>query len=235
MAGLLVDSWVEIRGIKLPVQMKRSLKAKRLSLRLCRAHASVQLTLPRRVSVSEALAFLSKQHEWIARHAKPPAGKLRFEHEAHVPLLGQSLRIVHTGKPRGIVTLEDQNLLVPGDTQFIARRVTDWLKKKAQSHFSEAAHRFAAQLGKTITRVTVRDMKSRWGSCSNTGRLCFSWRIIMAPAFVAEYLCAHEVAHLCELNHGPNFWRVVRQLCPQMHEAKAWLRAHGHELHSFGH
>jgi predicted metal-dependent hydrolase len=97
-----------------------------------------------------------------------------------------------------------------------------------------AAHRYAAVLGVSIKRIAIRDQASRWGSCSSTGALSFSWRLILAPPFVLDYLAAHEVAHLVEMNHSRRFWRLVLQICPDAHRAKTWLDAHGADLHRHG-
>jgi predicted metal-dependent hydrolase len=112
--------------------------------------------------------------------------------------------------------------------------VHDYLKREAKRDL-EAASRAAAQaLGVTIKRVSVRDQSSRWGSCSSTGVLSYSWRLILAPTFVLNYLAAHEVAHVIEMNHSRRFWRLVEKTCPDMARAKAWLDAHGADLHRYG-
>ena len=80
----------------------------------------------------------------------------------------------------------------------------------------------------------MRDQSSRWGSCNSDGVLSFSWRLILAPPFVLDYLAAHEVAHLVEMNHSVRFWRVVARICPEMDRAKAWITAHGNDLHRYG-
>ncbi len=110
----------------------------------------------------------------------------------------------------------------------------DYLKREAKRELEVASKRAAAALGVTVKRVSVRDQSSRWGSCSTTGVLSYSWRLILAPPYVLDYLAAHEVAHLVEMNHSAAFWRVVARICPQMDRAKAWLDAHGTGLHRFG-
>jgi predicted metal-dependent hydrolase len=97
-----------------------------------------------------------------------------------------------------------------------------------------ASRRFAGKLGARVKRVSVRDQSSRWGSCSTTGVLSFSWRLILAPNMVLNYLAAHEVAHLVEMNHSPRFWQLVQDLCPDHERAKVWLDVHGADLHRYG-
>src|SRR6185436_13442685 len=109
----------------------------------------------------------------------------------------------------------------------VARRVREFLEREARRDLAEAVIRHTAALGVPARRLTVRDTTSRWGSCSAKGCLSFSWRLILAPPFVLDYLAAHEVAHLVELNHSPKFWRLVKRLYPDFARAKAWLDLHG--------
>ena len=115
-----------------------------------------------------------------------------------------------------------------------AGRVGDFLKREAKRDLEAASRRAAEKLGVSVKRVSVRDQSSRWGSCSSTGVLSYSWRLILAPPFVLEYLAVHEVAHLKEMNHSPRFWRLVKEHCPDTARAKAWLDAHGSDLHRYG-
>jgi hypothetical protein len=112
--------------------------------------------------------------------------------------------------------------------------VRDFLKREAKSDLEAASRRAAAALGIAVKRVSIRDQSSRWGSCSTTGVLSYSWRLVLAPPFVLDYLAAHEVAHLIEMNHSRRFWRVVERICPDLARAKAWLDANGTSLHRYG-
>ena len=128
----------------------------------------------------------------------------------------------------------DPVIVVSTEAPHVTRRVREFLEAEARKDLAAAVQRHTAALGVTAKRITVRDTKSRWGSCSARGTLSFSWRLIMAPAFVLDYLAAHEVAHLRELNHSHRFWRLVFELCPRTEEAERWLKHHGSELHRFG-
>jgi predicted metal-dependent hydrolase len=125
-------------------------------------------------------------------------------------------------------------LCVAGDAPYISRRVHDFLKREAKHDLEAASRRATQALGIVFRRVSVRDQRSRWGSCSSSGVLSFSWRLIMAPPFVLDYLAAHEVAHLVEMNHSRRFWRIVTGIYPDVSRAKSWLDAHGADLHRYG-
>jgi predicted metal-dependent hydrolase len=113
----------------------------------------------------------------------------------------------------------------------LARRLTDWLKLAARQELTAAAQRYAAAMGVGFRRITVRDQKSRWGSCSAAGDLSFSWRLVLTPAHVLDYVAAHEVAHLKHMDHGPQFWRLVLKHCPDAVRAKKWLKTNGQDVH----
>jgi predicted metal-dependent hydrolase len=125
-------------------------------------------------------------------------------------------------------------LRVSGRTEHAARRLRDWLFEEAHRDLDERVLHHARALGVAPKRLTVRDQATRWGSCSTTGALSFSWRLILAPARILDYVAAHEVAHLKEMNHGPQFWALVQRLMPTMKEAKRWLQLYGLDLHQYG-
>jgi hypothetical protein len=146
---------------------------------------------------------------------------------------------VHRRNERGTVWAEsdlagNRLLCVAGEAAHVNRRVSDFFKREAERDLQAASRRYAAKLGVAVKRISVRDQSSRWGSCSNTGVLSFSWRLILAPPFVLDYLAAHEVAHLVELNHSPRFWRLVGRLYQDADRAKVWLDVHGTDLHRYG-
>jgi predicted metal-dependent hydrolase len=219
------------------VQLKRNPRARRYTLRLRTATRDVVLTMPARGSLKEAVAFAHRQAEWIEARLARLSPAIAFVPGALVPIRGIPHRIVHEPDMRGTVWTGrgDEPLLhVAGETAHVARRVTDFLKREAKRDLVEASQRHARRLGVTISRVTLRDTKSRWGSCSTNGSLSYSWRLIFAPAFVLDYLAAHEVAHRREMNHGQGFWDTVDRLFPDRHAAEAWLKKNGPELHRYG-
>jgi predicted metal-dependent hydrolase len=125
-------------------------------------------------------------------------------------------------------------ICVSGGKQHGPRRLADWLKAQAKIDLTQRTHFHASNLGRAPIRISVRDQSTRWGSCSTNGTISFSWRLIFAPSYVLDYVAAHEAAHLREMNHGPRFWRLVRDTMPNMQKARAWLKQNGAELHRFG-
>jgi predicted metal-dependent hydrolase len=220
------------------VRVRRHRQARRYTLRIQAATREVVLTLPPRGNVKEGKAFAKKHGGWIAARLGKLPEVVPFEAGTSVPVRGVAHRIVHR-RGRGTAWTEvDGNgkpiLCVAGEAAHLSRRVHDFLKREARRDLEVASMRYAAKLGVTIKRISVRDQVSRWGSCSTTGQLSFSWRLILAPPYVLDYLAAHEVAHLIEMNHSPRFWRVVGKIYPGLHRAKVWLDVHGTDLHRYG-
>jgi hypothetical protein len=230
---------VEFDRVVYPVRLRRHRQARRYTLRIQSASRDVILTMPLRGSVTDAKSFAQKNGAWIAARLRRLPQAAPFAPGAIVPLRGVPHRIEHRPLARGGVWSEageDGTLMlcVAGDRAHVARRIGDYLKRAAKHDLQAACRRYAADLGVAVKRVSVRDQSSRWGSCSSTGVLSFSWRLILAPPFVLDYLAAHEVAHLVEMNHSRRFWRLLLRLCPATHRAKVWLNVHGPDLHRYG-
>jgi predicted metal-dependent hydrolase len=221
------------------VRLRRHRQERRYTLRIDAPTREVVLTMPPRGSVREAKEFAQKHGGWIAARLKRLPEAAPFAHGVEVPLRGEPHRIVYRRGERGTVWTETDGsgqrlLCVAGEPPHVDRRISDFLKREAQRDLDAASRGYAAQIGVSIKRICVRDQSSRWGSCSNTGVLSFSWRLILAPPFVLDYLAAHEVSHLVELNHSPRFWRLVKRIYPQLERAKVWLDANGTDLHRYG-
>ncbi|KKB76375.1 hypothetical protein VW29_20085 [Devosia limi DSM 17137] len=196
------------------------------------------LTLPPHGRWPDAEAFLHRQANWLAARLKRAAVQVSFADGAVVPLRGIDHAIVGTGRLRGRVELaldtEMPTLLVPGEPAHQARRLTDWLKEQAAIDLTRQTAIHATRLGVTVKSVKMRSQSSRWGSCSSSGNLNYNWRLVLAPEFVLDYVAAHEVAHLVEMNHSAAFWATVARTLPDMERGRAWLKAHGRQLMAYG-
>lgn len=220
------------------VAVKRAVQARRFTLRVSSATGGVVLTLPYRADIASAVDFARRHGDWIAdRVAKIPRA-VEIRPGALLPFRGVLHRIVHRPDMRGTVRIEKPDegrplLVVAGDREHLRRRLVDFLKRQAKKDLDKAVLKHTMALRVRATKITLKDTTSRWGSCSTAGRLNFSWRLIMAPPSVLDYLAGHEVAHLREMNHSDRFWRIVYRLCPQTDEAEDWLKRHGATLHRY--
>lgn len=230
---------VDFDGEVYLVQLRRNRLARRYTLRIHSATREVVLTLPPRGSLKQAREFAQRHGAWIAARLKRLPQPVPFADGTVLPLRGVEHRIAHRPHARGTVWTEADSaearvICVAGAVPHIPRRVRDYLKREAKRELEIASRQAALVLGVSVKRVSVRDQTSRWGSCSTTGVLSYSWRLILAPPFVLDYLAAHEAAHLVEMNHSRAFWRQVERVCPDFKKAKAWLDANGADLHRYG-
>ncbi len=229
---------INIGCCTVPVQLRRNKHARRLILRanpgFAKYEGGIIVTLPEGATVQEALAWTSSKGVWIKRQLDKLPDRVPFADGAVIPIRGVDHIIKHRPKAQRGVWQTDNTICVSGRKEHLARRVGDWLKKEARTHILKTAHYKALQLGRDFGRVTIRDTKSRWGSCTANGNLNFSWRLILTPDFVFDYVVSHEVAHLCEHNHGSEFWRLVHSLTSEPERACAWLNSSGMALHCYG-
>jgi predicted metal-dependent hydrolase len=200
------------------VRLRRHRRARRYTLRIHPSDREAILTMPPRGTLADAKDFARRHGAWIAARLGRLPKAAPFHSGTVVPLRGVPHRI----------------LCVAGAVEHIDRRVHDFLKREARKDLQKAAQSYAQALGVKVKRLSIRDQSSRWGSCTSAGSLSFSWRLILAPAYVLDYLAAHEVAHLVEMNHSARFWRVVAKVCDHVERAKTWLDTHGNDLHRYG-
>ena len=219
-----------IEGYPLPVEIKRHARARHISLRLHSTKGRIVITLPLRGSIRASLQFLDAKKEWVLAQIDKLAPTNVLADGCIITVLGNPIRVIHAPGKRGMAWIKEDKLYVTGDAEFLTRRVRDFLKSHAKKILSEMARSAALKIDKSILRIDIRDMHSRWGSCASDGRLCFSWRLILAPKEVCEYVVAHEVAHLAHLNHSAAFWKVVDSLHEDKEAAQNWLKKHGRDL-----
>ncbi len=239
-ARALLPEHVEIglNGRDVTVRLRRHPAARRYTLRVGRVGAEPVVTVPAGGSLGGALSFLDRYRGWLGQRLEAQPEALPFAPGTTIPLRGVDHMIVGSAG-RGTVHIDTDAegrpaIVVPGAPEHLARRLTDWLKRQARHDLEAAVFRHAATAGVRPVAIRLRDPKARWGSCSSRGNLSFSWRLVLAPPLVLDYLAAHEVAHLRQMNHGPAFWRLVHELCPETERAEAWLRTQGSALFAVG-
>jgi len=218
----------------LPLEVRIHPRAKRLILRLERGGRALRVSVPPGTGERQITDFVEKCRGWIEKKLEKfsplPENGGMLRHGDKIPYLGEPY-LIHHQAGRGVSCLgEDGQIIISGEAAHLPRRLRDFLQKQAREIMVPLVFAYAAQIAVKPTSIQFKDTKSRWGSCSASGALSFSWRIIMAPPEVIHYLVAHEVAHLVEMNHGRQFWRICCDLCPQTPAARAWLKRHGQTL-----
>ncbi len=228
-------------GLDRPVQVRRSNRARRMTLRVSHTQRSVQLTVPKRTHAFQADAFITKHIDWLQEQIDDIPRPRPFLDQAEIMFRGRLCTLVFTGneavKRNKIRLVEEENsatIYVEGAEDKAPKLLLAWLKKQARIQLQERSEFHAHNLGVSFKRLAVRDQTSRWGSCSTTGTLSFSWRLILAPDCVLDYVAAHEVSHIREMNHSANFWALVLETMPDMEKGRSWLSNKGTILHSYG-
>ncbi|MBS0560483.1 MAG: M48 family metallopeptidase [Proteobacteria bacterium] len=212
------------------VEWRRSQRARRVSLRIDPRVGAVVVTLPMRAGRRAGLALLTTHADWVADRLAALPQAVTLADGAQVRIGGIPHLIRHCPGARGGAWLADGVLHVSGHPEFLARRVGDFLRAEARRRLSVLVVDKARRAGLTHTRLTIKDTRTRWGSCAADGALAFSWRLVMAPDFALDYVAAHEVAHLRHMNHGPRFWALVDKLTVHRAQAIAWLNEEGPAL-----
>ena len=223
-----------------PVELNHNLRARRYSLRQSASRQRIVLTIPRGGTVEAALEFARGQGGWLARQQRRSAPARPFREGCVIPYRGTEHVLRRRPGFRGAVRIAADEgeghpaLIVTAPEEHLARRLRDWLKAEAKAELAARVRHHADMIKAAPGRISVRDQASRWGSCSSEGNLNFSWRLILAPPAVLDYVAAHEVAHLIEMNHSRRFWKIVETLCPDMKTQRRWLKANSTALHAIG-
>ncbi|CDZ30023.1 M48 family metallopeptidase [Neorhizobium galegae] len=220
----------------MPLTIRENRRATRITLRIEPGGRALNLTVPAGLLTREIDDFLDRHQGWLLTKLAKFSADNQIRPGGRIAFRGVSHRIEHTGTLRGLteaVMVDGEPVLrLSGLEDHMGRRLSTFFKKEARKDLEVLVARHAAAIRKPIKSVSMKDTRSRWGSCSWDGNLSFSWRIVMAPPLIIDYLAAHEVAHLKEMNHGPKFWALCKQLCPRMEEARKWLKQHGSQLHA---
>ncbi|WP_116130760.1 M48 family metallopeptidase [Tropicimonas sp. IMCC34043] len=213
------------------VLLRRSARARRFSLRVSRLDGRVTLTLPANVAERRGIAFVEEKAGWLRQRLSERTPDIPVAVGTVLTVAGQPLVVAPSSRSRidpaaGVIAVARSSRSVP-------TTVAALLRGLARDRVVAASDDHSGRLGRPYARITLRDTRSRWGSCSAEGALMYSWRLILAPPGVLDYVCAHEVAHLAEMNHGPQFWATVERLRPDYGPDRSWLRRHGEDLHRF--
>lgn len=221
---------ISIGAPPIDVGIRRSDRARRFSLRISSANGTVNLTLPKRAHMTDALDFLRRQEGWLRENLATQPARIVPKFGSRFMFQGRDMELRHASGRS--VYLSDEAIHVPGDRGRLGARLRGFCKVAARTQLVENAKIFCEKLERPLGKITLRDTRSRWGSCSSDGNLMFSWRLIMAPPEVLSYVAAHEVAHLVEMNHSPDFWRLVAQTLPDYKAQRRWLKENGARLHA---
>jgi len=223
-----------VAGRALPLKVVENDRARRLTLRIAPGGEGLRITVPPGLSAREVDRFLERHQGWLEEKLRKMPDQPRVRPGIKIPLRGVPHLIVHEPGTRGTVTVKTVDgqpaVVVNGDIRHLPRRIADFLKREAKHDIEILVARHTATVGRRAKAIRYKDTSSRWGSCTSEGVLSFSWRIMMAPPAVINYLVAHEVAHLKEMNHGPRFWKLCETLCPDTERCKAWLKRNGTAL-----
>lgn len=225
----------EVAGRVLPLSVVENPRAKRLTLRIEANGKGIKVTVPPGVPEREISGFLTRQKDWLATRIARLPENAQLRAGSTIPVRGVPCLIVHKENIRGLTRIErdtdDQPLLiVHGSEEHLSRRIKDFLIAETKKDIEKLVKLHTNIIGRKAKAIRLKDTKSRWGSCTSDGVLSFSWRMGMAPPAILNYLVAHEVAHLVEMNHGPDFWALCFKLCPDTAHCKAWLKNNGTSL-----
>lgn len=231
---------LDLGNRRTPVEIRVNRRAKRLILKVDTIRGRAIVTAPSKAAIPEALSFAQSRAAWVREQLAASDGARPFIPGAQIPFQGDPLIVVNEGGPRSAIIVRrppadgPDHLVVGGDSTHVNRRIVDWMKKQARITLTAHADAFSAKLGVSRGPITIRDTKSRWGSCASNGALSFSWRLILAPPWVLAYVAAHECAHLIHLNHSPAYWRTLATINKDENAARAWFQEHGEALYGYG-
>ncbi len=227
----------DLAAISPHLKLKVSRRARRMALRLDPHNRAVNLVVPPRASLRKAHEFARQHEHWIREKIDSLPLPVPFTNGTIIPVLGKerTIRIIHDpGHKRTSIHLADDEIVIHTNKDDPSGRVTTFLKNLAREKITALTHEKAELLGKKAISIQMRDTRSRWGSCAPDGRMCFSWRLVLAPFAALDYVVAHEVAHMEHMNHGKAFWNLCARLAADFKTGRRWMREHGHTLMTYG-
>lgn len=217
------------------IDVVRNARARTMRLSLDRTTGRARLVLPKRAALNKALAWAEGKRDWLASQRALLPAAIPLVPGATMTVDDVPLTVVWRQGRRRALLREGDRLLLEGPSETVPRRVEAWLKRTALDLLEQDTRHYAALAGVTVHRVAIGDARGRWGSCASSGVIRYSWRLVLAPAWVRRATAAHEVAHRTHMNHGPAFHALVADLYgADPTPSRAWLRAHGAALHWVG-
>ena len=222
---------IKIGSPEITIYIHKSKRAKRLSIRISGANSNVFLIIPKRISVLEATQFALNKERWIRKQLKSKIDISKVTLGSAVPVEGFSY-VIESGKNQRI-KFEKNKILIPFNYTDFAQHLKIYLLELSRQRFFSRTNFYCDLIGRKFVKINIKDPKTRWGSCTSSGTLMYSWRLILAPKSVLEYLVVHEVSHLVEMNHSIKFWQHVEKLMPDFRESQLWLKKNGQKLHSY--
>jgi len=221
---------LEIGQPPISVELRRNASAKRMTLRVSSVDGAARLTLPKRSSLRSAKRFLIDQEGWLRGHIGKTPERVAIQAGLEISLEGEMFFLGEHSGAR-VVLAPGQIILPAGRPAGTA--LERFIKTRARAVITDLVKQDAGTLGRDFGKISLRDPRSRWGSCNSEGNLMFSWRLLLAPQAVLRYVVAHEVAHLAEMNHSAAFWAEVEGLMPDYAPERAWLKQNGGYLHRY--
>jgi predicted metal-dependent hydrolase len=225
---------IKIEGRNIPVRIRKNTRARRMILRIDNNINGAVVTLPSWTSEREALLMVQEKSDWVLTKLDNMPTKISFESGVQIPFLGEYHIVYHDPNQKEVVKKGENEIRLGGREEHLSRRLGDWLRKEAKIIIQPKAIEMAKKLNGKIGRISIRDTKSRWGSCAASGNLSFCWRLILTPEWVLNYVIAHEVSHLRHMNHGPEFWQTVADFNVRVDAARVWLSKNAEQLHRYG-
>ena len=227
----IINEIIKLGTPEISILVNYSKHAKNYSIHISNIKNMAKLTIPINGSYHQAITFAKSRETWIRDKLANHLPEISPEFGSDLLYRGQKLKIKKS-KDRQIYK-DENGLYVPCESNQLQGKLKGFLKSKARDHLDFASKDYANLIGKKYFKLTLRDTRSRWGSCTSNGHLMYSWRLIMAPPKVLNYVAAHEVSHLLHLNHSNQFWETVSYLMPDFKQHKDWLKKNGQSLHRF--
>ena len=215
------------------IKIRKSLTARRITLRACQVTGGLRITIPPNLKTSDLRNFINKNMNWVRSNLRKLSPSVSVINGVIIPVKGKNRKILTDPNLKSSYLLKETELIIPNTKGPIQSHVKFVLKKIAEDYFRITCEHYAGMLGVKFEKISMRDPKSRWGSCSSERKLMFSWRLIMAPSEIGSYVAAHEISHLLHMNHSRKFWTVVESIYPNYCDQRDWLRENGRGLHKF--